>query len=168
MTAGKHWQGFTGAQRFEAQYIPEPMSGCWLWTGALIFGYGAIYFEGKQHRAHRISWRLYRGEIPEGLSVLHKCDTPCCVNPDHLFLGTHADNMRDKAVKKRSCLGDKNPSRRFPENVRGEKNARAKLTGPDVLAIRASRERSSVLAQRYSIDRTCVWQIRSGLHWKHI
>lgn len=78
--------------------------GCWLWQAAILgrTGYGSYQFGRKRkERAHRIAWQLENGPIPAGISVLHRCDVPACVNPDHLFLGTHADNMRDKTLKGR-------------------------------------------------------------------
>ncbi len=92
--------------RFEASYIPEPNSGCFLWVKATtgVYGHGVM---GRGRRgtglilAHRAAWELYRGPIPPGLLVCHRCDVPCCVNPDHLFLGTYADNNRDMVTKGR-------------------------------------------------------------------
>lgn len=80
--------------------------GCWLWTGSRQRnGYGFLFAgtrkEPHPERAHRVSWRIHFGEIPDGLWVLHKCDNPPCVNPEHLFLGTRTDNMRDCARKGR-------------------------------------------------------------------
>ena len=95
-------------QRFEEKYIPEPMSGCWLWTASVNDkGYGKLSISaGIWKKAHRISWEINVGPIPKGSGyhgtcVLHKCDVPSCVNPDHLFLGTNADNIYDRMDKGR-------------------------------------------------------------------
>ena len=95
-------------ERFERKFMPEPISGCWIWTGSLNKrhnGYGQIRIgDGKPLLAHRASYELHIGTIPDGMCVLHKCDVPCCVNPNHLFLGTHADNMRDCHSKGRAFM----------------------------------------------------------------
>jgi hypothetical protein len=98
-------------ERFDEKWIPVPECGCWLWTATATGNpssgvkYGYISVGGRSRspqRAHRVSYELYNGEIPEGLIVRHKCDNPLCVNPDHLELGTHADNSRDMVKRGRS------------------------------------------------------------------
>ncbi len=89
---------------FEHKYLAEPNSGCWIWTsGWDKAGYG--HSTGNV-RAHRLSWEIHVGDVPSGMLVCHKCDTPCCVNPNHLFLGTPQDNMSDKVSKGRQASGE--------------------------------------------------------------
>ncbi len=100
---------------------------CWLWTGILSEGYGNFVTRARVHsRSHRVSWVMHRGPIPKGLCVLHNCptgDDRKCVNPDHLWLGTHADNAKDCAKKGRNCKGDQHWSRKHPERLpRGDRN----------------------------------------------
>lgn len=102
-------------EAFEERYIPEPNSGCWLWVGNVLLrgGYGcftcrpaSIFME----RAHRVAWKIYRRpDLPSDVHILHHCDNVLCVNPDHLFEGDQAANMRDKALKGRQSCGENHP-----------------------------------------------------------
>lgn len=140
---------------FERRYIPEPNSGCWLWSGAHNRGYGQIQVRGKTEKAPRLSWMLHRGPIQDGRCVLHRCDNPACVNPEHLFLGTHADNAADRAAKGRGRN----------RVLRGEKNPQSKLTREAVLQIHdllASGATQRSLAARFGVGCTTITRIASG------
>lgn len=105
-------------------------TGCWIWTASkLTGGYGAFKFDGSMVRAHRFSWEIENGNVPEDLQVLHNCpggDNPSCVNPDHLWLGTQEDNVHDMDIKCRR--GDNSPI----NPACGERNGNSKLTKEDV------------------------------------
>lgn len=145
--------------RFDAKTCPEPNTGCLLWTGATAAAfsrgaYGTMKVAGKKKGAHRVAWELDRGLIPDGMSVLHRCDQPMCTNVDHLFLGTHAANMADMSTKGRS--------------MRGTDHVLAKLTPAKVLAIRASGESSRKLAKTFGVTYSTVEQVRYGKTWRHV
>lgn len=152
--------------RFFCMHIPEPTSGCWLWDYSVTTtGYGRMRIAGKNEPAHRLSWELFRGPIPEGLCVCHKCDVRSCVNPDHLFLGTKADNHQDMVSKGRH---------RFPKPAfvpKGEQSGSAKLTERQVLEMRRlghSGRRYKDLAEKFGVSAGLVSMICNGLRWKHL
>lgn len=140
--------------------------GCWLWTAAICKsnGYGKFGFNGKTPDAHRFAWQLVHGEIPDGLHVLHTCDVKLCVNPDHLYLGTHRDNMRDARLRHRYPSGDRHYARKNPEHC-----WRSKLTWEIVAKIREERASGAsayVLAERYNVTPSNIWAIVRGRIWK--
>lgn len=138
---------------------------CLLYTGAASGkGYGRFCYRGLSRHAHRVMWTLIHGEIPQGLSVLHSCDTPLCCNCDHLFLGTQADNIADCVAKGRIAKG---PNNKAP---RGSKQHLAKLTEAEVCRIRILYRdglTQQVLAERFGIYQTTVSNIVNRLTWKH-
>lgn len=141
-------------------HCPE-LGNCWEWT---LFktkrGYGSFAYKNKSHRAHRVAWELTNGEIPDGLFVLHKCDNCACCNPDHLFLGTHQDNMDDMKRKARIV-----PSH-------GEKNGQSKLTIAQVESIRrryaAGNVSSTELANEFGVARSTMRSVINHKSWKTI
>lgn len=161
---------------------------CWEWQGERTrrvggeLSYGRVNWEGRSQRAHRVAWELVNGPIPAGLHVLHHCDNPPCVNPAHLFLGTHTDNMRDMVAKGRNARPTSERARRMGElghavlrahpelrgRAIGERNTKAKLTADQVREIRASDECQRRLAERYGVSNQLISQIRARLVWRHV
>ena len=148
--------------RFHNAYIKTD-NGCWQWQGANEgqFGYGGITVNKKRIMAHRYSWVLYNGDITGDLCVLHKCDNPKCVNPDHLFLGTQKENMEDCKNKGRTNGGTKTP-------LFGTKNPNSKLTNRDIFQIRADGRPQRAIAKDYKISQCLVHNIKTLKTWGHI
>ena len=144
--------------------------GCWIWVASVDRrGYGRIQGGGRRAGvlgAHRASWIIHFGAIPDGLHVLHHCDNPPCVNPAHLFLGTPKDNVADMRAKGR-YVG--NPDGKGIKRGAGSPNA--KVTEGDVVAIRAERERGvpvAALSERYGVSRSLVSEIANRKAWAHV
>lgn len=136
-------------QRFSEKYRVDLKTGCWIWIGDGAPSYGRIDLRnqgGRVRFAHHVSWELHYGPIPEGMNVLHRCDTPPCVNPKHLFLGDHQANMTDKAVK-----------------FRGAKS----LTPELVSEIRSSTESVTELSSRLRVSRQTIYNVRKRSTWTH-
>lgn len=128
---------------------------CWPWLGAIDKdGYGFFKRDGKQTRAHRTSWECVKGAIPVGVSVLHRCNTPACINPAHLFLGTQADAIAARGAKHR--------------DARGENHGLAKLTADRVRAIRADSRHQRVIARSHQVAQATVSSVRLRKTWTHL
>jgi len=130
---------------------------CWLWSGATNDkGYGFLNVDGRCVKAHRFSWEIFKGPIPDGLNVLHKCDVRNCVNTNHLFLGTQQDNMKDMVKKNRQRKG---------ENVVG-----SKLTKYKVIQIRKQYVRGKItfrkLAIKYDVSPAQIYNVVRNISWK--
>ena len=128
--------------------------GCWLWTGSQTKrGYGQLKALRRRWQAHRLSWFIHRGMIPEGLQVLHRCDNPACVKPAHLFLGTHLDNIKDKVSKHRQAV------------------AHQKLSPTQaikILALLNQKVSYSTIAARFKVTKSTIYKIKKGKSWKHV
>lgn len=143
-------------KKFERCFISSPS--CWLWiSGTDSHGYGKIQYQCSSHKAHRLAYQIYVGNIPDGLHVLHRCDNPRCVNPDHLFIGSHADNMKDKTTKGRAHGAHP-----------GSDHHKAKLTDCDVLKIRSDPRCNRLISEEYGICRQQVGDIKHRKYWSHI
>ena len=148
------------AERLWEKVVKGSREQCWEWTGnKLPRGYG-IMSAGKRGSGnvyvHRLSYELSYGEIPRGMLVCHRCDNPSCVNPNHLFVGTNADNAADKASKNR-C-----------NSPVGVKNGNAKLDDESVRFIRGSTETYAALAAKYGVSQQVIFCAKKGRTWKHV
>lgn len=152
-------------ERLRAKTRIDPVTGCWEWQASRTpLGYGQMRFRGTRELAHRVSWMLFRGPIPRDDSsygtpgVLHRCDNPCCVNPEHLFLGDQQANAKDSVTKgrwgKRGC--------------KGESHGRAIVTEDIVRAIRASSATARECAETYGLSIGAVRHIRARRTWTHV
>jgi hypothetical protein len=143
------------AEDYLAANSAKQGSGCIFWTGAIgSRGYGVSCLHGEIVAAHRLAYETFVGEIPDGMFVCHHCDTPHCINPEHLFLGTHNDNMQDKVRKSR--------------HSHGEVHGMAKLTEEQARFVLQSAEPGRVLAMMFGVTADHIAMIRKGRAWRHL
>lgn len=148
-------------ERLEARSEPVPGTGCLLWTGAVdTSGYGIIGVNRRLQKTHRLAYEISVGPIPDGLQVLHKCDTRTCVNPAHLFVGTIADNMADRNRKGRQAKNQ------------GMRSGLAKLNDQQVLEIRRRYAQGGIsmrqLAREYGVTKYPIQRIINRVGWTHL
>jgi hypothetical protein len=152
-------------ERLKQKVEIDPRTACWNWTASLRpTGYGQMRFLGTTELAHRVSWVLFRGPIPKAenrygtMNVLHHCDNPKCVNPEHLFIGDQADNANDAVSKKR--WGKR--------GCKGESHGKSVLTEKDVKAIRDSTLSTTQLAREYGVSKSNIQHVLKRRCWRHI
>ena len=151
-------------ERFEDKFLPEPNTGCWLWTASIgTTGYGQFMCRGnKLMKASRMSYLIYKGKIPKGKLIRHTCDERTCVNPDHLILGTHKDNAMDRVIRGR---GD------YSKALKGEDNGSSILKEWQVLKIinlHNSGMYISKIAKLLNLNRSAVGFVTYGRSWGHL
>ncbi len=150
----------TAEERLLSHIVVDPTTGCWLWTAYVNekTGYGKFRIgtnaKDQQMEAHRASYQVFIGQIPDEMCVLHRCDVRHCVRPDHLFLGTNYDNTHDMIAKDR--------------HARGRRQPHAKLTDADVIKIRADSRKHRLIANDYNISRSVITLIKLGRGWRHV
>lgn len=152
----------------KVSYSDDP-DGCWDWTAHLNSdGYGSLKIGERNVGAHRVSYEIHHGPIPEGLIVRHSCDRPICVNPDHLGIGTHLDNARDRDSRARGSRGDKVP---YENRARGANVNSARLTEEQVKVILqrlAQGERQVDIAADFGVGKALISRIATGKTWQHV
>jgi hypothetical protein len=140
--------------RFWKHVDRSKIGNCWLWVGSKThFGYGQLYNHKDKrhpHRAHRLSWEIHYGDIPDGLQVLHKCDNPGCVNPEHLFLGNQKDNVRDAIRKGRAVKGNSKLDNELADNIR-----------KDYMIVKSQRK----LAKIYGVHQSLICLVLNNKIW---
>lgn len=153
--------GVTPAQLFWAKV--NRTEGCWIWTGSIKprNGYGNVMIQGENHNAHRWAYAEAKGPIPKGMEVMHTCDVPACVNPDHMKLGTHIENMLDCKAKGRTTMGERNKRGKLTE-------AQARAVLAEYKIVNGRQSNAKELAARYGVNAGAITGITSGRTWAHL
>jgi len=155
-----HFNSRPALDRFNDKWTRDEITGCWVWRAQLdMGGYGSMWAGAELGRkdkmqSHRVSWLLHRGPIPKNMLVCHRCDNRACVNPDHLFLGTDADNATDMKNKGRSA--------------KGERVNTAKLTADLIPKIRADKRAYRTIGAAYGVGKSVIFSIKHGKSWGHV
>lgn len=161
------------ANRFIAKIVFAEGDACWEWKGRRNRnGYGEVRFNRNgrpaSKRAHRVSWAMFCGPIPDGVNVLHRCDNPPCVRPSHLWTGTQLENNEDRHKKGRTVSGDRHGMRLHPETVlQGSQRGWAKLREEDIPEIRSSPDGYRTIAARYGVCWEVIRDVKKGRAWRH-
>ena len=135
----------------------NPQTGCLEWKrGCAHFGYGAIWFDGKGHLAHRVSYEIFVGPIPEGMFILHHCDNPSCINPEHLHLGTAKDNAADALARNRFVVGERNGKAILTQKVADEIRS----------VYNSGQFTQHQLANKYNVSRSTIRNVVNLYCWK--
>ena len=152
--SNKNFNKITDIERFEGNFIKK--DGCWEWNNPMKSGYGSFMIKHKSMFASRASYLLYVGEIPKGLYVCHTCDNRCCVNPEHLFLGTALENSQDMVAKNRQA--------------KGSLNGNSRLLEKQVLEIRNNKLglSSRKLGELYNVSKTTILNILNNKQWRYV
>lgn len=144
-------------KRFNKKFIVHPRTRCWEWIGCRNKdGYGITYETYKNVSASRVSYKIHNGPIPNGMCVLHHCDNPGCVNPEHLFIGTQQDNVKDMDQKGRRVI------------CIGTKRGNSKLNELKVVAIMKDPSPYPIISKKYNISVSVICAIKQRKTWKHV
>lgn len=155
--AHSNYHGKTLKEIFESKFIRGNDNECWDWKGYLQKGYGHIRYKSKKYTASRLSYELYVGSLDSKMSICHTCHRPICVNPNHLYLGTHQENMQDMVVSNRAAKGENHSQSKLTESK--TKYIKLELTNGQSV---------TELAKKYNVSKGTISMIKNNKIWRHI